>query len=115
MTPYRFASSTLWPWERRKGLQGISSDAMRLLLDYPWPDNVRELKNAIAHAVVLAKAGQVEAWDLPAFIQTASPRTSPTLAQREEKTLLEILEECGWKKNWRPNVWVSAAAPFISC
>ena len=38
---------------------------MRLLLDYSWPGNVRELENTIEHAVVLAKGGQLEAWDLP--------------------------------------------------
>jgi two-component system response regulator HydG len=81
-----------------KDIHGISSEALRLLLDYPWPGNVRELENTIEHALVLAKAGQVEAWDLPAAIQASAPETSPTLAQREGKTLLEILEECGWNK-----------------
>jgi DNA-binding NtrC family response regulator/HAMP domain-containing protein len=84
--------------EKGKDIHGISSEALRLLLDYPWPGNVRELENTIEHALVLAKAGQVEAWDLPAAIQASAPETSPTLAQREGKTLLEILEECGWNK-----------------
>ena len=88
----------LFAAEKGKDLQGVSSEALRLLLDYPWPGNVRELENTIEHAVVLAKAGQVEAWDLPAAVQSASPGASPTLAQREGKTLLEILEECGWNK-----------------
>jgi two-component system response regulator HydG len=83
--------------EKGRNLQGLSSEALRLLLDYPWPGNVRELENTIEHAVVLAKAGQVEAWDLPAVIQASSP-PAPTLAQREGKTLLEILEACGWNK-----------------
>ena len=83
---------------RRKDIQGLSSEALRVLLNYSWPGNVRELENTIEHAVVLAKAGQVEAWDLPAAIQSSSPGASPTLAQREGKTLLEILEECGWNK-----------------
>jgi DNA-binding NtrC family response regulator/HAMP domain-containing protein len=84
--------------EKGKDLQEVSSEALRFLLDYPWPGNVRELENTIEHAVVLAKAGQVESWDLPAAIQTISPGTSSTLAQREGKTLLETLEECGWNK-----------------
>jgi two-component system response regulator HydG len=88
----------LFAAEKRKDLQGISSEALRLLLDYYWPGNVRELENTIEHAVVLAKAGRVETWDLPAAIHSVSPGTSPTLAQREGKALLEILEECGWNK-----------------
>jgi DNA-binding NtrC family response regulator/HAMP domain-containing protein len=88
----------LFAAEKGKNHQGISSEALRSLLDYPWPGNVRELENSIEHAVVLAKSGQVEAWDLPSAIQAISPGTSSTLAQREGKTLLEILEECGWNK-----------------
>ena len=83
---------------RSKDLQGLSSEALRVLLNYSWPGNVRELENTIEHAVVLAKAGQVEAWDLPAAIPSSLPGVSPTLSQREEKALLEILEECGWNK-----------------
>ena len=83
---------------RSKDIQGLSSEALRVLLNYSWPGNVRELENTIEHAVVLAKAGQVEAWDLPAVLQSIAPGASPTLAQREGKTLQEILEECGWNK-----------------
>jgi two-component system response regulator HydG len=71
---------------------------MRLLLDYAWPGNVRELENTIEHAVVLAKGGQVEAWDLPAALRLAIGAPSPTMAQREVRVLLETLEECGWNK-----------------
>ncbi len=88
----------LFAASKKKDIQGLSSKALRLLLNYTWPGNVRELENTIEHAIVLAKAGQVEGWDLPSAIQASSPGTSPTLAQREGKTLLEILEECGWNK-----------------
>jgi DNA-binding NtrC family response regulator/HAMP domain-containing protein len=83
---------------RNKDIQGPSSEALRVLLNYSWPGNVRELENTIEHAVVLAKAGQVESWDLPAALQSSLPGTSPTLSQREGKALLEILDECGWNK-----------------
>jgi two-component system response regulator HydG len=88
----------LFSTAKGKGVQGISSEALRLLLEYSWPGNVRELENTIEHAVVLAKAGLVEAWDLPSVFQAISPEASPTLAQQEGKTLLQILEECSWNK-----------------
>jgi DNA-binding NtrC family response regulator/HAMP domain-containing protein len=88
----------LFAAEKGKDIQEVGSEALRLLLDYSWPGNVRELENTIEHGVVLSKAGQVEAWDLPAAIQSRSPGAAPTLAQREGTTLLEILEECGWNK-----------------
>jgi|UniRef100_A0A7V6DPF5 DNA-binding NtrC family response regulator/HAMP domain-containing protein len=83
---------------RGKDIQGLSSEALRVLLNYSWPGNVRELENTMEHAVVLAKAGQVEAWDLPAWLQSGQREASPTLSQREEKALLDVLEECGWNK-----------------
>jgi two-component system response regulator HydG len=83
---------------RGKQVQGISSEALRLLLEHPWPGNVRELENTMEHAMVLAKAGQVEVWDLPSAIRAVQPAAPPTLAQKEGKTILETLEECGWNK-----------------
>ena len=84
--------------ERGKEIRQFSSEAMRLLLDYAWPGNVRELENTIEHAVVLAKSGQVEAWDLPAALRLTASPPSATMAQREMRTLLETLEQCGWNK-----------------
>ena len=83
--------------ERGQGIRDFSSEAMRQLLDYPWPGNVRELENTIEHAVVLAKGGQVEVWDLPSTLRQASAPPA-TLMEREMRMLLEILEECGWNK-----------------
>ena len=84
--------------ERGKEIREFSSEAMRLLLDYAWPGNVRELENTVEHAVVLAKGGQVEAWDLPGALRLPGPASSPTMAQRELRQLMEALEECGWNK-----------------
>jgi transcriptional regulator with PAS, ATPase and Fis domain len=44
----------------------LSDDAIRALQQYPWPGNVRQLQNAIEHAVVLLEPGQaVRASDIP--------------------------------------------------
>jgi len=59
---------------------------------------VRELENSIEHAVVLAKSGRLEPWDLPLAVQRSAPTPSRSLADRELQTLLAILEECGWNK-----------------
>ncbi len=50
-------------------VQGLDADAMRLLLRYPWPGNIRELRNAIEHAVVIARGELVQAVDLPKKIR----------------------------------------------
>ncbi|MBI4644040.1 MAG: sigma 54-interacting transcriptional regulator [Deltaproteobacteria bacterium] len=88
----------LFAAERGKEVREIGSPAMRVLLDYPWPGNVRELENSIEHAVVLAKGWQLETWDLPGSLPQALSGSSNTMAERELKLLLEILEESGWNK-----------------
>lgn len=42
--------------EHGRQILGISQDASRLMLEYPWPGNIRELKNAIERAVLLSRS-----------------------------------------------------------
>ncbi len=90
--------------EQEKEINGFTPDAMKLFLDYSWPGNVRELENTIEHAAVLAKGKQIEAIDLPNFLQTAAAKSSlqnrrvPTIADHERDLLEEALEGCSWNK-----------------
>ena len=88
--------------EQEKDIQGFTSEAMRLLLDYNWPGNVRELENTVEHASVLAKDYQIEVSDLPTVIHTIVNSTlaasRPTIIEQEKKLVQEVLEECGWNK-----------------
>ena len=89
--------------EQGKSIQGLSSEAMRLLLDYNWPGNVRELENSIEHAAVLVKSARIEMSDLPSVIRnTVSTATAlgsrHTILENEKTLLREALEECGWNK-----------------
>ena len=38
---------------------------MRLLIDYPWLGNIRELQNVLERAIVLTTGRVIEAVDLP--------------------------------------------------
>jgi len=50
----------------------ISQDAMRRLMAFQWPGNVRQLENAIERAVAMsAGRGQIDVTDLPMEIQQA--------------------------------------------
>jgi two-component system response regulator HydG len=46
-------------------VQGASSDVRRVLMAYPWPGNVRQLRNVIENMVVLAAGENLSVEDLP--------------------------------------------------
>ena len=88
---------------RRAGTEigGISTAAMRLLLQYDWPGNVRELSNAIRRAVLLETTDVIQAGSLPRRLTAAvergdADRRRPpglrTLAAVERETLVDALE-----------------------
>jgi two-component system response regulator AtoC len=64
--------------ENDKNVQGFSPDAMRLLQTYSWPGNIRELRTAVEHAVVLCRGKQAELHDLPpSILSYAAGGSSP--------------------------------------
>lgn len=63
----------------RSSVENISEDAIRLLMRYSWPGNIRELENVIEQTLVLSSGRTIEAEDLPFHIK------SPLCEQRNEK------------------------------
>ena len=51
--------------KHQKQLLSISNEAMQFLMSYNWPGNVRQLKNFIESAVVLADSEIINTLDLP--------------------------------------------------
>jgi two-component system response regulator HydG len=41
-----------------RNVTGISSESLKMLMDYPWPGNVRELENVIEYALHLTNEGE---------------------------------------------------------
>jgi len=52
----------------RKDIDGLSKKALKILLDYPFPGNVRELRNIIEYAVNICPKGQIQFTHLPAYL-----------------------------------------------
>src|SRR5271163_874853 len=56
--------------ENAKPLRGFTHGAMKLLIDYDWPGNIRELENAIERAVVLSTHESMDADLLPESLRS---------------------------------------------
>ncbi len=58
----------------------VAQDAMRALMSYPWPGNVRQLENVAERAIALSPGrAQIELRDLPPEIQQAQDVAAPPL------------------------------------
>ena len=49
--------------------RGIAADALQILVDAPWPGNVRQLRNLIESMVVLAPTSEIRPSDIPADVR----------------------------------------------
>jgi len=63
----RFANDYLnfFAGQLGRKIDGFSDSGRNALMRHPWPGNLRELRNAIERATILARGSQLEAEDLP--------------------------------------------------
>jgi PAS domain S-box-containing protein len=54
--------------EMGKNIKGLTKDAMKVLAEYPWPGNIRELQNVIERLMILAKKDWIGVSDLPSYL-----------------------------------------------
>jgi DNA-binding NtrC family response regulator len=81
-------------------VEGVRQDALDLLVDHPWPGNVRQLENVVERAVILRKAGLVQPSDLPPEMgDAAATDSSRSLDELERQHILQLLEECGGNRS----------------
>ncbi len=100
----------------QKDIRGIGEEALARLQTYNWPGNIRELKNAIEHGVVLAKGDRITVQDVPAHVRDETP-SSPqgdiavpfgsSLDNAEAEVIQGTLERVGGDKE--------AAASILGC
>jgi transcriptional regulator with PAS, ATPase and Fis domain len=67
-----------------KKILGVSDKALRLLLRYDYPGNVRELENIIEHAFVLCGGDRIDIDCLPKEITGGQMETASALPTNEE-------------------------------
>lgn len=85
-------------------IEGISPDALEILMKFNWPGNVRELENVIERATVLCRGSQITPDCLPEEI--LSPEVRPgldihvgmTTLEAERMLILETLKAHDWNR-----------------
>ena len=99
----------------KKNFTGLTPAAAELLTSYPWPGNIRELRNVIERTMILAPEGDIDAGYLPEeirdYVQPKAPEAplssfdvSPTghqflsLDELEERYIQEVLTASGNNK-----------------
>ena len=88
-----------------RNISGISNNALRVLIQYEFPGNVRQLENIIEHAFVMCQSEIININHLPPefyHFQRSSIKTSleqTPLQQAERQTILHSLEKHNWNKS----------------
>lgn len=91
--------------ENGREIDGISPHARKALFSYSWPGNIRELKNCMESAVVMAKGKTIEYDDLPSHIRGESEKEKSisldlpiTMEDAEKAIILETISFAGGNK-----------------
>ena len=84
----------------------ISAEAKKMILEYGWPGNVRQLESAIERALLLAEGDEITAEDLPVEIRSAAqaegsggfklPPEGISFEDLERSLIVQAMEQTGW-------------------
>ena len=78
-----------------KRIDAISRENMEALQRYPWPGNIRELRNVVERAMIVA-VGHNLTIAIPTQVPS-SLRSSVRLMDVEREHVLSVVETCGWR------------------
>jgi len=76
-------------------IEGFTEEAIRALLDYQYPGNVRELQNIVERMAVLKRNGYIDLEDLPEKLYAAesTEEAAPLNMERGYDTLVSEFEK----------------------
>ncbi|GAH52048.1 unnamed protein product, partial [marine sediment metagenome] len=88
-----------------RNAKGVSSQALKLLMDYDWPGNVRELENVIERTVVLGQGDMFLPSDLSRKVEEKPLKSGVTsssvdisLAEAEKRLIEDTLKLAHWNQ-----------------
>jgi formate hydrogenlyase transcriptional activator len=73
----------------------IPTETMRALVNWPWPENVRELENFIGRSVILSSGSSLRAPLGEIRLDAVRAASSSTLDQVEREHVVRVLRESG--------------------
>jgi DNA-binding NtrC family response regulator len=80
--------------DNHKKPKTLSTEAIHILLNHPWPGNVREMQHLLEHTVLLHDDEVIRGEDLRLHSRLRrSHSLDHTLAELEERTILATLAE----------------------
>jgi two-component system, NtrC family, response regulator AtoC len=93
--------------ESGKPVEGITPEAMQILVNYHWPGNVRELQNIVERACALAKGNVLDRGDIHIDARPTKAASGPggflpdgmTLEQWEDEMVQEALRRANGNKS----------------
>ena len=105
----KYAAATGMP------VQGISKAALKILLNYSWPGNVRQLESVIERGVLMAEGLLIQPEDLPAEVHHEFerhdllpfdfPPSGISFEELEKELIIKAMERADWV--------IAKAAPLL--
>ncbi len=105
----KYAAATGMP------VQGISKAALKVLLNYTWPGNVRQLESVIERGVLMAEGALIQPEDLPAEVHHGLdrhdllpfefPPSGISFEELEKELIIKAMERAEWV--------IAKAAPLL--
>jgi two-component system, NtrC family, response regulator PilR len=96
-------------------VKGISKQALKILLDYSWPGNVRQLESVIERGVLMAESDYIQPEDLPAEVHHEAahagalpfdfPAQGINMDEVERDLIIKAMQRAEWV--------ISKAAPLL--
>jgi DNA-binding NtrC family response regulator len=83
--------------------KAFSRESLDLLVNYPWPGNIRELESTVSRAALSAPGRSIRAQDIE-FLHATTPTAAttgdrlPSLAEAERAHIVRVLEAVQWNK-----------------
>ncbi len=76
----------------------LDGEAMRLVVRYCWPGNVRQLRDALASALRLRPVGCIQAQDLPTYCSSVPRSSLRAVDEAERDAIVTALRSAGGNK-----------------